>query len=213
MYDETYFETNALFFIYCPVENTAVRHELEFAWVEKEHLELGVRLADPAPGDFSADESYATEGWPMSVGIAKEQLTPVKTFHARHVSSYDPTYVPPAVTEMYVLNRAQKQFSEEDGSVTMFMNPTVTLYADGTYQFFFSVISSHIGIGSFVKTEDRLTLTEKDSGEQYVFAVTEDGLVFDGEASSDRLWFSQLQDGDVFAKNIMPVLTGNTETP
>ena len=81
----------------------------------------------------------------------------------------------------------------------MFMNPAVTLYEDGTYQFFFSVISSHIGMGSFVRTEDRLVLTEDTSGEKYVFAVTESGLVFDGEASSDRLWFSELQDGDVFA--------------
>ena len=112
-----------------------------------------------------------------------------------------------------MLTREQKQFSNTDGSVTMFMNPSVTLYADGTYQFFFSPISSHIGIGTFTKTKDRLTLTEKDSGEQYVFDITETGLVFDGEASSDRLWFSELQDRDVFTKGMMPVLTGNTEIP
>ncbi|MBQ8401478.1 MAG: hypothetical protein IJX14_06065, partial [Clostridia bacterium] len=194
VYDETYFETNALFFLYCPAENTAIRHELEYAWAEDGHLELGVRLADPAAG-----ASSVREGWLMSVGIPKEQLTSVKTFHARHVSTYDPAYVPPAVTEMYILQRDAKQFSNEDGSVTMFINPTVTLYEDGTYQFFFSAISSHIGFGSFVQTEDRLILTEEHTGEEYVFAVTEKGLVFDGEASSDRLWFSDLQDGDVFA--------------
>lgn len=213
VYDAQYFEENALFLLYCPAENTAVRHELEFAWVEKAHLELGVRLADPSLGDSLPEDSYMAEGWLMTVGIPREQLASVKIFHARHVSSYDPTYVPPAVTEMYVLTREQMQFSNTDGSVTMFMNPSVTLYADGTYQFFFSPISSHIGIGTFTKTKDRLTLTEKDSGEQYVFAVTETGLVFDGESSSDRLWFSELQDGDVFAKGMMPVLAGNTEVP
>ena len=213
VYDAQYFEENALFLLYCPAENTAVRHELEVAWVEKAHLELGVRLADPALGDSLPEDSYMAEGWLMTVGIPREQLASVKTFHARHVSSYDPTYVPPAVTEMYVLTREQKQFSNTDGSVTMFMNPSVTLYADGTYQFFFSPISSHIGIGTFTKTKDRLTLTEKNSREQYVFTVTETGLVFDGESSSERLWFSELQDGETFAKGMMPVLADNTEVP
>ena len=77
------------------------------------------------------------------------------------------------------------------------IQPTVSLFDDGTFSFTFSVISSYWGRGSYDLENDRLTLRTDDGMYVYVFDVTDDAILFDAGDSSQQLWFSGLYDGAV----------------
>lgn len=77
------------------------------------------------------------------------------------------------------------------------IQPTVSLFDDGTFSFTFSVISSYWGRGSYELENDRLTLRTDDGMYVYVFDVTDDAILFDAGDSSQQLWFSGLYDGAV----------------
>lgn len=82
------------------------------------------------------------------------------------------------------------------------MAPSVTLYEDGEFTFFFSAYSSYIGYGIYKMDEDTLTLRTDDGRFLYTFVIVEDTLVFDGENSSEALWYSNITDGSVFYSSL-----------
>lgn len=82
------------------------------------------------------------------------------------------------------------------------MAPSVTLYEDGEFTFFFSAYSSYIGYGTYKMDEDTLTLRTDDGRFLYTFVIAEDTLVFDGENSSEALWYSNITDGAVFYSSL-----------
>ncbi len=67
-----------------------------------------------------------------------------------------------------------------------FMLPTVTLYPE-TMQFMFSYsgFSSHIPMGTYERTDERLALREDESNEVYFFDVNGNNLYFDAENSTE----------------------------
>lgn len=80
---------------------------------------------------------------------------------------------------------------EEESSVYKFydsidvIEPEITLYGNGEFQFIYSGLSSYIGWGSYILTEDTLTLPTSDGMYVYVFDVTSEGFRFDAERSSE----------------------------
>ncbi len=66
-----------------------------------------------------------------------------------------------------------------------FTEPNITLYGNGEFQFIFSGLSSYIAWGSYILTEDTLTLPTSDGMYVYVFDVTDEGFRFDAERSSE----------------------------
>ena len=82
------------------------------------------------------------------------------------------------------------------------MAPSVTLYEDGEFTFFFSAYSSYIGYGTYQMDGDTLTLRTDDGRFLYTFEIVEDTLVFDEENSSEALWYSNITDGSVFYSSL-----------
>ena len=80
---------------------------------------------------------------------------------------------------------------EEESNVYKFydsidiIEPEITLYGNGEFQFIYSGLSSYIGWGSYILTEDTLTLPTSDGMYVYVFDVTSEGFRFDAERSSE----------------------------
>ncbi|MBQ8642792.1 MAG: hypothetical protein IJ480_11320 [Clostridia bacterium] len=189
LYDTEFFENSILFLVYIIALDTACRYEMEYAQLEEGALELGIARAEYTGGDTMM------EGWLMAVGIPADQLGTLREVSARVVASYDPEAVMPEVLDTYIA------CIPDPSEINRFMLPSVTLYEDGTYMFFFSPISSHIGHGSYTMTEDRLELYS-DGGDMitYAFDVTDGELIFDAASSSEMLWYSDITDGTVFEK-------------
>ncbi|MBR4961705.1 MAG: hypothetical protein IKY52_12485 [Clostridia bacterium] len=191
VYDREYFDGTTLFLLYIVSPDTAFRYEPESVWLENGTLEIGIRRAEYSGGDT------AMEGWLMAVGIPTDQLPTMREASARITAAYDPETVLPAALDTYTA------CTEDPSGISDYLLPSVTLYEDGTFSFFFSLISSYFGHGTYTLTEDRLVL-ETDDGYDltYVFAVSNDTLVFDADASSDVLWYSGIKDGTIFTKII-----------
>ena len=189
LYGEDFFETSTLFLLYIIAPDTACRYEMEYAWLESGLLELGIARAAYSGGDTM------TEGWLMAVGIPTDQLQTMREVSARVTASYNPDAVMPAVLDTYIA------CTEDPSGISDYLLPSVTLYEDETFMFFFSLISSYIGHGTYTMTDDRLVL-ETDAGDGFVYAFTvqEDTLIFDEDASTGFLWYSGITDGTVFEK-------------
>ncbi len=188
-YDTAFFEDSTLFLLYIMAPDTACRYEMEYAWLESGLLELGISRAEYSGGDT------VTEGWLMAVGIPTDQLQTMREVSARVVASYDPDAVMPAVLDTYTA------CTKDPSGISDYLLPSVTLYENNTFTFFFSLISSYIGHGTFTMTDDRLVL-ETDAGDGFVYAFTvqDDTLIFDEGASNGFLWYSGITDGTVFEK-------------
>ena len=87
----------------------------------------------------------------------------------------------------------------------------ITLYADGTYQYYEAMISSHIGLGNYTVENDIVTLVDGQipgvNGSltrTYKFRYANDQLIFLAD-ESDRFMYLDLPDGAVFER----VMTGD----
>jgi hypothetical protein len=76
--------------------------------------------------------------------------------------------------------------------------PRITLYADGTFSFWFGVLSSYSGHGNFSLEDGQLVLNTYDGKFTYRFDIVEGTLVFREEGSSSMDWYANLYDGCVF---------------
>lgn len=78
--------------------------------------------------------------------------------------------------------------------------PGFTLYEDGTFYFYFSAISSYVGLGTYELNEETLVLTTNDGNYEYCFTAAEggDSYVFDKENSSKVTHFAEIPDGARF---------------
>ncbi|MBR5444760.1 MAG: hypothetical protein IKV57_01470, partial [Clostridia bacterium] len=189
LYDKDFFADSTLFLLYIVSPDTAYRYDVDHTWLENGKLEIGIRRAEYAGGDT------AMEGWLLAVGIPTKQLNTMREVSARILVSFDPEAVMPEVLDTYTA------CIPDPSDINSFMLPSVTLYEDGTYSFFFSPISSYIGHGTFILTDTRLELYS-GGGDMatYIFDIQKDTLIFDGKISSGALWYSDITDGTVFEK-------------
>ena len=75
---------------------------------------------------------------------------------------------------------------------------TITLNADGTYQFYEGYLSSYIGFGNWTVENGAVILTEKGGQDSvYRFAVQDGALVYLAD-SSDGFLYTDVTDGDRF---------------
>lgn len=75
----------------------------------------------------------------------------------------------------------------------------ITLYGDGTYEFYEGFLSSYIGFGTWTLEKGIVTLTEGEGGYDLVFrfAVRSGELVFIREGSSQFI-YTKVEEGDRF---------------
>lgn len=76
--------------------------------------------------------------------------------------------------------------------------PGFTLYEDGTFYFYFSAISSYVGLGTYELDGDTLVLATGDGNYEYCFTADGEAYVFDGEHSSKVTHFAEIPDGARF---------------
>ena len=74
---------------------------------------------------------------------------------------------------------------------------TVTLYADQTFQFVFSPVSSYLGNGTYEIKDDWLILSTDDGKYTYIFEMHEDKLVY-RENVNGYHWMGKFTDGSEF---------------
>ena len=86
---------------------------------------------------------------------------------------------------------------------------TITLNSDGTYQYFETMISSHLGFGNYTVEDDIITLVDDQipgvSGSlthTYKFKYTDGKLVFLSE-ESDHFMYINLPDGAEFESRVI----------
>lgn len=83
---------------------------------------------------------------------------------------------------------------------------SITLYEDGTYTYFETMVSSHIGHGTYTVDKNLITLTDNQiptlSGtSQYTFKFEyRDGKLFFLAAESDQFMYVDLPDGAEFER-------------
>ena len=76
---------------------------------------------------------------------------------------------------------------------------TITLNADGTYQYYEGFLSSYIGVGTWTVENDTVILTEQGGQDAvYRFTVKDGALVYAADGS-DRFLYVDVQNGDRFA--------------
>ncbi len=75
---------------------------------------------------------------------------------------------------------------------------TITLNADGSYQYYEGFLSSYIGVGIWTVENDTVTLTEQGGQDAvYRFAVKNGALVYLADGS-DNFLYVKAEDGDRF---------------
>jgi len=127
------------------------------------------------------------QGWLIAVDVAAQDMANIRRVDAR-ITQTAPLELAAEPVRVYSVQDAEPLF-----------RPSLTLYEDGTFQMIFSPVSSYIGVGTYERSDERLTLHTDDGKFTYTFDVVEDALRFDADASSEWLWFADLQDGDFFS--------------
>ena len=75
---------------------------------------------------------------------------------------------------------------------------TITLNADGTYQYYEGFLSSYIGFGTWTVENGAVILTEQGGQDSvYCFAVKDGALIYESD-DSDRFLYTDVTDGDRF---------------
>ena len=75
---------------------------------------------------------------------------------------------------------------------------TITLNADGSYQYYEGYLSSYIGFGNWTVKDGTVVLTEQGGQDAvYRFAVQDGALVYLADGS-DRFLYTDVTDGDRF---------------
>ncbi len=110
------------------------------------------------------------------------------------------TYVFRDKEPLHIASISRRDFtdSSQEPSIVHLHTSTISLYDNGEFLFSFSPISSYIGHGQYIISDDRLTLKTEDGSYTYVFDIVDDHLVFDAEASSDKVWGSGITSGAIF---------------
>lgn len=178
-YDESFFETYTLIFMYTEAPNLSIRYAVEYAVAEGESLYIGVEQLEP---DWGAEQ---TEGWLIALWLPADQVVSVEKIDARVTSVV-------YTDRQFPSGNLIKTYVFEEGNGT-----TVSLYDSGEFTFTFSLISSYFGLGTYTEDDGRLVLETMDSAFTYVFDRQGDVLVFDAAASSETTWFSGLYDGAI----------------
>jgi len=80
------------------------------------------------------------------------------------------------------------------------VKPSVVLKDDNRFVFTYSALSSHIGMGTYEKADDKLILKEDDGRHMYVFIIEDNTLIFSAEESSQLPSFANVPDGSVFTQ-------------
>ena len=75
---------------------------------------------------------------------------------------------------------------------------TITLNADGTYQYYEGFLSSYIGLGTWTVENGTVVLTEQGGQDSvYRFAVKDGALIYESD-DSDGFLYVDVTDGDRF---------------
>ena len=104
--------------------------------------------------------------------------------------------------EIYVVDRSSRIYVwEKDGFGGQFY---ISLFEDGTFQYYEGMLSSYIGMGTWERDGDIITLTENDIGYGFVFKfkVSYGDLLFIKEGS-DKFIYTNVEDGDRFLGSIL----------
>ncbi|MBE5892738.1 MAG: hypothetical protein E7286_05080 [Lachnospiraceae bacterium] len=178
---------NPVIIMYFPHGNLINEYSVETVQRYDEELTILIERAD------RKDKNVSLDGCLMALQINEDSIQDVTTFNIQVDTR---TKLDGMIGDSEVI--AAYTYKDLKGVST----PTVTLYEDGEFTFFFSVISSYFGYGSYQMEEDKLTLRTNDGRFLYTFTIVEDTLVFDGENSSEALWFSNITDGAVFYSSL-----------
>ncbi len=104
--------------------------------------------------------------------------------------------------EIYVVDRSSRIYVwEKEGAGGAF---TISLFEDGTFQYYEGMFSSYIGMGTWEKDGEVITLTEGDIGYGFVFKfrMSHGDLLFIKE-ESDKFLYTDVADGDRFLGRMM----------
>ncbi len=106
-------------------------------------------------------------------------------FYVEHIADGKTTYKMWTATRTYTEQADAMRYVCKDTTEKV-IAPSVVLYPEtNRFMFSYSALSSHISMGSYERTNEKLTLREENSDKIYVFDVNGNNLYFDAESSAE----------------------------
>ncbi len=179
-----FFKNNVLFITYCTTDNTAQYPELGYAVVCENTLNICINQSS---SEDNGDDVIT--GWLVISEVARKDISEVYRVDAFLSETRDTN------------NNGEKSVLEAYTYLTGdSLDPTFTLYDDGTFEFFFHPLSSYIAVGTYEKTKNMLILTA-DDGSVYKFTQNIPyRYSFDKKSSAEIPYFADIEDNAVFIR-------------